>query len=75
MEWLMTNTLIGSQAGTLRRVERALDAHLRSLRRKLKRAGLRGEPVDRLQARIRSEEDLLRQMRAYGVRNRAGEHR
>jgi len=60
------NALLGNRAGTVQRVERSLDAHLRSLRCKLKRAVLRGEPGDRLQARIRSEEDLLRRMRAYG---------
>ncbi|MEX2261844.1 MAG: hypothetical protein WD696_07820 [Bryobacteraceae bacterium] len=53
------------RAGIVKPVERELDAHLRSLRRKLERAVLRGEPLDRLQARIRSEEDLLGRMRAY----------
>jgi hypothetical protein len=72
MECWMTNTLTGSQAGTLHGAGRALDAHLRSLRRKLERAGLRGEPVDRVQARIRTEEDLLRRMRAYASQTRPG---
>jgi hypothetical protein len=61
----MTDAPIANPAGTLTRVERILDAHLRSLRRKLERAVLRGEPLDRLQARIRSEEGFLRRMRAY----------
>ncbi|HEV8637606.1 MAG TPA: hypothetical protein VG370_25590 [Chloroflexota bacterium] len=46
-------------------VERQLDAHLRSLRRKLERAARRGEPVEGLRARIHDEEALLRRMRAY----------
>lgn len=62
----MMDSPITNRAGSIGRVERDLDAHLRSLRRKRERAVLRGEPVDRLQARIRSEEDLLRRMRAYG---------
>jgi hypothetical protein len=45
---------------------RDLDAHLKSLRRKLERAALRGEPVERLRARIRREEEQLKRMRAYG---------
>lgn len=53
-----------SRAGILERVGRDLEGHLKSLRRKLQRAVRRGEPVDRLQARIRSEENLLRRMRA-----------
>jgi hypothetical protein len=57
-----------NQAATIARVEEELDAHLRSLRRKLERAVLRGEPVERLQARIRGEEKLLRRMRAYNPR-------
>ncbi|BBA36209.1 uncharacterized protein sS8_4279 [Methylocaldum marinum] len=47
------------------RVEQDLEGHLRALRSKLERAVRRGEPVDRLEARIRSEEDLLRRMRTY----------
>lgn len=62
----MMDAPTANRAGTVERVERDLDAHLRSLRRKLERAVLRGEPVDRLQARIRSEEDLLRRMCVYG---------
>ena len=46
-------------------VEQEIDAHLRSLRRKLSRAVERREPVEGLQARIRSEEELLHRMRAY----------
>lgn len=61
----MTDAPIADRAGTLIRVERVLDAHLRSLRRKLERAVRRGEPLERLQARIRSEEELQRRMRAY----------
>lgn len=61
----MMDATIADRAGTLTRVDRVLDAHLRSLRRKLERAVLRGEPVDRLQARIRSEVELLRRMRDY----------
>jgi hypothetical protein len=45
-------------------VEQAIEAHLRSLRRKLDRVLRRGEPVEGLRARIRSEEQVLRQMRA-----------
>ena len=41
-----------------------LDAHIRSLRRKLERAAARGEPVEHLLARIRSEEAQLRRLRA-----------
>ena len=62
----MIDAPTANRAGAVARVERDLDAHLKSLRRKLEWAVLRGEPVDRLQARIRSEEDLLRRMRAYG---------
>jgi hypothetical protein len=53
-------------------VERDLDAHLSSLRRKLQRATLRGEPVEGLQARIRIEERMIERMRAYrqGLRQR-----
>ena len=50
-------------AAHLAGVERDLGAHLRALRRKLERAARRGAPVERLQARIRGEEELLRQMR------------
>ncbi|MDT5156607.1 MAG: hypothetical protein QOH51_964 [Acidobacteriota bacterium] len=57
------------QAGTIARAEQELDAHLRSLRRKLEKALLRGEPVERVQARIRNEEELLRRMRAYNPRD------
>ena len=46
-------------------VERELDAHLKSLRRKLERAARRGEPVEGLQVRIHGEAELLRRMRAY----------
>jgi len=46
-------------------VEQEIDAHLTSLRRKLQQAERRGEPVEGLRARIRSEEELLRRMRAY----------
>ena len=46
-------------------VERELDAHLKSLRRKLERATRRGEPVEGLRERIHGEVELLRQMRAY----------
>jgi hypothetical protein len=45
-------------------VERELDAHLKSLRRKLERAARRGEPVEGLRVRIHGEEELLRRMRA-----------
>lgn len=45
-------------------VARDLESHLKSLRRKLERAALRGEPVERLRARIRREEEQLRRMRA-----------
>jgi len=41
-----------------------LEAHVRSLRRKLERAAGRGEPVEHLLARIRSEEAQLRRLRA-----------
>ncbi|MDT7778840.1 MAG: hypothetical protein QOC99_1352 [Acidobacteriota bacterium] len=56
------------QAGTIARAEQELDAHLISLRRKLEKAVLRGEPVEHIQARICHEEDLLRRMRAYNPR-------
>jgi hypothetical protein len=46
-------------------VEQEIDAHLKSLRRKLARAARLGEPVDGLRARIRGEEALLRRMRAF----------
>lgn len=46
-------------------VEQEIDAHLKSLRRKLLRAARRGEPVEGLRARIHAEEELLRRMRAY----------
>jgi hypothetical protein len=46
-------------------VERELDAHLKSLRRKLERAARRGEPVEGLRARIHGEAELLRRMRAF----------
>jgi hypothetical protein len=46
-------------------VERELDAHLKSLRRKLERAARRGEPVEGLRARVHGDEELLRRMRAY----------
>lgn len=46
-------------------VEQEVDAHLRSLRRKLERAARLGEPVDGLRARIHGEEELLRRMRAF----------
>jgi hypothetical protein len=46
-------------------VERELDAHLSSLRRKLERAARRGEPIEGLRARIHGEEELLCRMRAY----------
>ena len=62
----MRDALVIKRAGAVKRVERDLDAHLRSLRSKLERAVRRGEPVDRLLARIRSEEDLLCRMRTYG---------
>lgn len=55
-----------SRAAVLAGVTRDLDAHLRSLRRKLERAALRGEPVERLQARVRREEEQLRRLRACG---------
>ena len=54
-----------SRAAIAAGVTRDLDAHLRSLRRKLERAALRGEPVERLQARVRREEEQLRRLRAY----------
>ncbi|HEX7177285.1 MAG TPA: hypothetical protein VF240_18655 [Pyrinomonadaceae bacterium] len=54
-----------NRAAVVAGVARDLDAHLRSLRRKLERAALRGEPVERLQARIRREEEQLRRLRAY----------
>ena len=40
-----------------------LEAHVRSLHRKLDRRLARGEATDDLAARIRSEEDLIRRMR------------
>jgi len=46
-------------------VARDLEAHLNSLRRKLERAARRGEPVERLRARIRHEEEQLKRLRAY----------
>ena len=46
-------------------VARDLDAHIRSLRRKLERAARRGEAVERLLARIRREEEQLLRMRAH----------
>jgi hypothetical protein len=46
-------------------VEQEIDAHLKSLRRKLERAARLGEPVDGLRARIHGEEELLRRMRAF----------
>lgn len=53
--------------------ERALDAHLRSLRRKLERAARRGDPVEGLRARVHGEEELLRRMRTYqAARGRTG---
>lgn len=54
-----------NRAAIVAAVERELDAQLKSLRRKLERAAGRGEPVERLQARIRNVEELLRRMRAY----------
>jgi ribosomal protein S21 len=51
-------------------VEQEIDAHLKSLRRKLERAARLGEPVDGLRARIHSEEALLRRMRAFQVGRR-----
>ena len=45
-----------------------LDAHIRSLRRKLERAAERGEPVERLLARIRREETQLQRLRAHAQR-------
>jgi hypothetical protein len=56
-------------------VARDLEAHLGSLRRKLERAAGRGEPVERLRARIRSEEEQLRRMRAYGQGVQGGTRR
>ena len=46
-------------------VERELDAHLKSLHRKMERAARRGDPVEGLRARIHGEEELLRRMRAH----------
>jgi hypothetical protein len=46
-------------------VARDLEAHVNSLRRKLERAARRGEPVERLRARIRQEEEQLKRLRAY----------
>jgi hypothetical protein len=46
-------------------VEQEIDAHLRSLRRKLERAARLGEPVDGLQARLHGEEELLRRMLSF----------
>ena len=54
-----------SRAAIVAGVEQQLDAQLKSLRRKLERAARRGEPVERLQARIHGVEELLRRMRAY----------
>jgi hypothetical protein len=45
-----------------------LDAHVRSLRRKLERAAERGQPVERLLARIRREEEQLLRLRAHAQR-------
>ena len=45
-----------------------LDAHIRSLRRKLERAAERGEPVEHLLARIRSEDEQLRRLRTHAQR-------
>jgi hypothetical protein len=61
----MKETLEVSRPAAVAQVERELDAHLKSLRRKLERAARRGEPVEGLRARIRGEEELLRRMRAY----------
>ena len=46
-------------------VEQEIDAHLKSLRRKLERAARLGEPVAGLRGRIHGEEELLRRMRAF----------
>ncbi len=55
-----------NRAGIIEGIERDLEGHLKSLRRRRERAVRRDEPVDRIEARIRSDEDLLRRLRAYG---------
>ena len=50
-------------------VARDLDAHVRSLRRKLERAARRGEAVEPLLARIRREEEQLLRLRAHAQRH------
>lgn len=52
-------------AGVVARAAEDLDAQLRSLRRKLERAARRGEPTERLEARVRGVEEQLRRLRAY----------
>lgn len=61
----MTQTPEVNRLVPVAHVERELDAHLKSLRRKLERAARRGEPVEGLRARVRGDEELLRRMRAY----------
>ncbi len=47
----------------MKTARRDLEAHVRSLRRKLDRRLARGEAIEDLAARIRSEDDLIRRMR------------
>jgi hypothetical protein len=54
-----------NRSAPIAQVERQLDAHLKSLRRKLERAARRGEPMEGLRGRVHGEEELLRRMRAY----------
>lgn len=61
----MRNTQEANRLVPVAHIERELEAHLRSLRRKVEWATRRGEPVERLRARIHREEELLRRMRAY----------
>jgi hypothetical protein len=45
--------------------ERDLEAHLASLRRKLKRAAIRGGSIERIHTRIQAEEEVLRRLQLY----------
>jgi hypothetical protein len=61
----MTPTPVRTVAA-LEAARRHLEAHVRSLRRKLDRRRARGEATGDLVARISSEEDLIRRMRRRG---------
>jgi hypothetical protein len=58
----MTPTTVRAGA-VLTTAREDLEAHVRSLRRKLERRRARGDAADDLRTRIRSEEDLIRRIR------------